>query len=695
MNARGLGFVLLVAMAASCGEKAGSVAPPLTTVRMDFARTEGFFAAPFPSDELADVGGKVSLAGFPNEPGNGMVKQATAVIQRDARGFSTTAGIFFTLTGAIDPASLPDRKGSVAADASVALIDIDASSPNHLQRTIVDASYVDDGGEYADVRLLSLVPLQGTPLRPKTRYAAVVTTRVRDAHGAALGQAAAVAQLALGESPAGLRADVGLEYGAALTSVAMAGVPTDSVAALAVFTTGEPTAQLYGVNAAMAARAVPTIAKPFTRTETYDGYCVYATTIAMPDYQAGTPPFENEHDGGSWIFDASGAPIWQRDEPANFYVTIPRATIPVAGAPVVVFVRTGGGGDRPLIDRGVQAVHGGPAIVAGSGPAMDFAAVGFAGAQVDGPLGGLRNTTGKDEQFLVFNVGNAGALRDNVRESAAELAQLPRILEGMTIDVADCPGASSAAGGTRVGFDLDHLAIMGHSMGASIAPLVLAAQPRFGAMILSGAGASWIENVLYKKEPLDVAGAMNVLLGYVNDAPLREVTRGDPAVSLFQWAAEAADEQIYDDRILFVPSGSGPLGGAPRARHVLMLQGIVDHYIMPPIAEATALSMGLDLAGPAYDTSTPEIAGLPKMGEVIELVRARKPIALPAAGNVSSGAARATGVVVQHPADGIEDGHEVVFQTEAPKHQYRCFLASFLKGVPTVVQGGKELDACP
>jgi hypothetical protein len=694
MSLRRLALALALVTIGACAkhDPAPSAAPTRATVRMQFTRSSGFFAAPFPSDELVDASGRVSLAGFPNEPANGLVKQATSLIGRDARGFSTTAGIFFTLTGAIDPASLPDRKGSVAAGASVALVDVDPDSPTYLKRVIVDASYADDGGEYADLRLLSLVPLQGTPLRPKTRYAAYVTTRVRDAQGAALGQAPEIAQLARGEVPAGLRGDVATAYATALTKLAIVGVPTDSVAALAVFTTGDPTAQLYGVSSAMAARPVPTIAKPFARTETYDGYCVYATTIAMPDYQSGTPPFENEKDGGTWVFDASGAPIWQRDEPANFYVTIPRATIPAAGAPVVVFVRTGGGGDRPLVDRGVQAVHGGPAIVAGSGPAMDFAAVGFAGVQVDGPLGGLRNTTGKDEQFLVFNVGNAGALRDNVRESAAELTLMPKILEGITIDVADCPGASSAAGGTKVGFDLDHLAIMGHSMGASIAPLVLAAQPRYGAMILSGAGASWIENVLYKKEPLDVSGAMNVLLGYVNDSPLREVTRGDPAVSLFQWAAEAADEQIYDDRVLFV---TGSATGGAKARHVLMLQGIVDHYIMPPIAEATALSMGLDLAGRAYDTSVAEIASLPKMSEVIELVRARKPIALPASGNVSSGALRATAVVVQHPSDGIEDGHEVVFQTEAPKHQYRCFLASFLKGVPTVPDDGKETDACP
>jgi len=34
---------------------------------------------------------------------------------------------------------------------------------------------------------------------------------------------------------------------------------------------------------------------------------------------------------------------------------------------------------------------------------MHFAQVGWAAVEVDGPLGGLRNTTGGDEEYLVFN----------------------------------------------------------------------------------------------------------------------------------------------------------------------------------------------------------------------------------------------------------------------------------------------------
>jgi len=62
---------------------------------------------------------------------------------------------------------------------------------------------------------------------------------------------------------------------------------------------------------------------------------------------------------------------------------------------------------------------------------------------------------------------------------------------------------------------------------------------------------------------------------------------------------------------------------------------------------------------------------------------------LPVSGNLSTpDGARRTAVVVQHLEDGIEDGHEVVFQTEAPKRQYQSFLESLLQGVPLVPPRG-------
>ncbi|MBS1151358.1 MAG: hypothetical protein H6Q89_3056, partial [Myxococcaceae bacterium] len=233
------------------------------------------------------------------------------------------------------------------------------------------------------------------------------------------------------------------------------------------------------------------------------------------------------------------------------------------------------------------------------------------------------------------------------------------------------------AGGSKVSFDLSKLALMGHSMGATIGPLVLASEPRFRAAILSGAGASWIENVIYKIKPLEVRPLAEVLIGYSTEG--RALLAEDPVLSLVQWAAEPADSQIYARRIIQAPAA----GESPR--HVLMFQGLVDHYILPRIANAMSLSLGLDLAGETFDSVSQ--TGLPAqtpLAEVIPLV-GRGRITLPASDNLTHpSGARSTGVVVQHPEDLIEDGHEIAYQREAARREYRCFLESFARGSPRV-----------
>jgi hypothetical protein len=252
-----------------------------------------------------------------------------------------------------------------------------------------------------------------------------------------------------------------------------------------------------------------------------------------------------------------------------------------------------------------------------------------------------------------------------------------------TFDASDCPGVGS----TPVKFDATRFAIMGHSMGATIAPLAIAYEPMYRAAILSGAGASFIQNIMYKEHPLNVRPAIELLLGYVSQQ--RHLVASDPVLTLFQWAEEPADPLVYNARILREPPAGAP------ARHVLMEQGIVDHYIMPPIADAMSLSLGLDLAGTPLDATTPEVATLEPIESVLPYSGHRQ-ITFPASANFAApDGTHVTAIVVQHPSDGIEDGHEIVFQTEPPKNEYRCFLQSFARGTPSVPQGASPDAPCP
>lgn len=677
--------LLLAPLLAACGDAAapggGCASECGPTVSMDFSPgAADFFSAPFPSDTRLLPDGHVDLAGFPLGKGIDLVHRTLDLLGRDARGFGLTSGLYFKLSAPLDPSSLPDLHGSVKEGSPLFLIGVSKGAPDYLRRYPVTARFQQEAGMFGSENLLSLVPLQGVPLRPKSRYAAVLLRTLRGQDGRALQPAPALGELLQGRAPEGMSETAFATYAEALSALGEAGIDTSALAGLGAFTTDDPLEAFGKVNEAMLSLFTSEPSVPFARNELFDDFCVYESRIPLPVYQRGEPPYSQE--GGDWAFDAQGAPVLQRMEEAHFVVTLPRRPMPEAGYPLVVMSRTGGGGDRPLVDRGVQAMTGGPALVPGTGPALYFAQAGFAGVSVDGPHGGLRNITQGDEQFLMFNVGNPAALRDNVRQSAAELVLLAHVLETLSLDVADCPGATAPLGKAR--FDTATMALMGHSMGASIAPLTLAFEPRYRAGLLSGAGGSMIENVMYKEHPLVVKGFAEILVGLAGTG--ESLSERDPLLNLFQWAAEAADSPPYGERIL-----AAPVDGPPR--HVLMMQGIVDHYILPPIANATSLSLGLDLAGDALDEKHPELTHFAPLGSLLDLV-GRSQIPLPASGNRVIGDDTVTAVVIQYPEDGIEDGREVVFQTEAPKHQYRCFLEGLAKGKPRVPSAGKVGDPC-
>ena len=660
-------------------------------VNMHFGRSSGFYSAPFPSEDLRSADGTIAIGAFPNPNQIQLVQLVTSMVATDVHGFGQTSGVFFSLTDAIDPTALPDLAGSIAPAATVFLVGVDAASPDFMQRYPAHVAFVADGGPFGAPNLLSAVPLQGVPLRPETTYAAVVMRAAHDMSGSPLGVSAEMAQLASGTTPTGMSAPAFASYKAALSALTGNGVVAADIAGLAVFKTDAPAAPMATLRTDILSRPPPAPA-PFKLTDTFPDYCVYASTVGMPDYQAGDPPYDFSSSSGSWQFDASGKPIVQRTEQANVVVTVPRAAMPAKGYPMTVLIRTGAGGDRPLVDRGTQATDGGPPITPGTGPALQYARAGYAGAQIDGPHGGLRNLTGADEQLVMFNVFNPPALRDNVRESAIEIILFEHILANVSFDASDCPGVT----GGPVKFDMTRAALMGHSMGATIAPLVLAFEPAFGAAILDGAGGSWIENVLYKERPLKVKPDVELLIEY--ESQHLSLTENDPVLSLFQWAEEPCDTQVYASRILREPAN----GESPR--NVLMEQGIVDHYILPAIANSLSMPLRLDLAGMELDGANAELTmdGEPTLLSMFPY-SGQKAIAFPVSGNFvlpagDGGAGGAvTAIVVQHPSDGIEDGHEITFQTDPPKNEYRCFLQSYVPGgpPPTVPMGTTADAPCP
>lgn len=662
----------------------GLPTPGATSVRMDFTAAGDFYAAPFPGEHRRTASGKVDLTGFPNPDHIELVDRIVDLVASDADGFGTTSGIFFSLTGPIDPSGLPDVAGSMAPGAPVFLMDVDPASPEALTRRPVKVGFAADGGPFGAPNLLALLPHQGVPLRPSTTYAAVVLTSLSGPAGEPLGVTGSMTALLSGQVPEGLSPRAASHYLRAIGQLAAAGVEPGSIAGLTVFRTGAPAAQLETVLQHALSGPIPEPEAPFELAAVYDDYCVFMTTIEMPTYQAGTPPYWNE--GGAWVVGPGGRPEIQAMERAEMTVTLPRRPMPPAGFPVVITARPG----LDSVDLPVPLASMGPRpdphtpAPPGTGPALPYALAGFAGLMIDGPHTGLRNVTRGDSQFLTFNVQNPAALRDNVREAAVELALQAHIVENVRIDPSGCPGLATTAG-EPARLDQATIAAFGSSIGATVLPLAVAYEPLLRATIITGAGSSYIENVLYKEKPLAVKGIAEWLLHY-SERDL-ELTEIDPILSLLQWGAEPADPPPYAHRILIEPRGA--------EHHVLMVQGVVDRYILPPMANATALSVRLDLAGDALDSQTEELASFTPFLDVAYLSGGEQR-SYPARGNIRSpGLAPRTAVMVQHPEDGVEDGHVVLFQREGPKYQLKCFLQSFAKGVPVVPAPASLADPCP
>jgi hypothetical protein len=248
-------------------------------------------------------------------------------------------------------------------------------------------------------------------------------------------------------------------------------------------------------------------------------------------------------------------------------------------------------------------------------------------------------------------------------------------------------------------------------MGATVAPLALHLQPRYKAVVLSGANGSYIENILAKEMPSPLAAQLEQLFGL--DYCLDEFS---VLSSLFQWAEEPSDPVVYEPALFADPKKRPP-------PDVLMIQGIGDHYIPPPVADVSSMGLRLSLVGPVRDNDrpqrcTPDPEGaVPRCGgdarypvtKVLDLLPyvGTGPVPYPAHGPVlrdpRDGSLRA---LVQYDRDAScrQDGHEVAYEIAQARWQYRCFLASFARGQAkvwppppaSVTDDTLEIDApCP
>jgi len=614
-----------------------------------------FFDHPWPSDARLDPDGTPHFSGYPNPRGAPLIRNYLSAVEDLFTGFSPAASGFVRFEGGIDRASLPaNEPETLLPSSSVQLIDVDPSSPERGRRKLVSLRYQREPGVYWPESTLSFMPALGFPLRASTRYALVITDDLRAEDGSKVGRAPALDEVLGLVEPSEAARTLRDDWAPAIAEIEKAGVERQRIVHLSVFTTADPTAELFAIRddlhdsypAPSFDDAKWTVVSKTALQTVFEGE--YGPS---PDYQQGDLPFAGATSGGGFEF-ANGKPVVQRDFPLRFVLAVPnpeRCPMPASGYPVVLHAHGTGGDYRSHLRNGTFDGLAERCIAS-----MGIDQI-FHGNRPGSPAPGPGKT--QTEQLLFFNFENPIAARTNARQAAIDEIQRARLF---TETKAEIP--ASVTGGEAIRFDPERVMFFGHSQGGLNGPLFLAADDGARGAVLSGSGSMISISLLEKTEPIDIGKLVKGLFLGLASEEQGEVDPFHPAISLAQTIVDAADPIHYVARIALEPRP----GQAPKS--IYQTEGVNpdgsgDSYTPPRCIRVQAVATGLPLQEPViFPFFEHEWAGL-------------EALAIPdggLSGNLAGG--RASGVLAQWPAAQASDGHFVVFDVDAARKQAADFL---------------------
>ena len=695
-------WLLALALVSSCSpSKSGTSGPTGTQAvwvapsSLDQLTDVDFYDHPWPSDLRRNVDGTIHCTGFYNPhltillqqyilaacgtyDGNG---NPTAGAEGGAPtpgildGFSPSAAGFVRFTGDIDPTTLPaSPPDSTMPGASVELIDVDPTSPEHGQHKLLQTFFWPaPDGVYWIHDTLAVQPALGYPLRPSTTYAIVVTNAVTAVGGGTITPSSDLAEV-LDLAPVEARVQAAHDlYAPAVADLAADGIAATSIIQLAVFTTNDPAAAVFAAADDVHANVpAPTVeATTWTANDQTTDYDVYEGVYGpSPNYQYGTPPYSN--DGGYFVLGANGTPVLQNTFPQTFCLVIPNATtcpMPAGGYPIVLYAHGTGGDYRSIVDEedsfgDLMAQH-------------CLASIGinqiFAGNRPGSP--GINDPNYEsDQDLLFFNVNNPYALRTNNQQGAIDFVQLARLFTETKVTVPSSVSRTMSP----IAFDPTKVVFLGHSEGGADGPLFLAADPQALGGVLSGSGAMVEIALLEKTEPTpSVAQVVLTILQLLTPAEAAELNLFHPVMSFAQTVGDAADPVNYARYIIQQPRP----GLLPKS--ILQTEGVNpdgtgDEDAPPEGIEVHSVALGLPRELPGVHTIVQAPWG--GLGDVT----------VPAAGlagNLAGG--QASGVLGQFVPPAGDTGHFVAFDVPAAHAQVGQFcenLAANPKGLVPQLQ---------
>jgi hypothetical protein len=621
-----------------------------TTVRFDPTLAGGFFDAPWPSDTRLHADGSIDLTGFPGRDTIGLADLVLGRGEAATFGFGTNSAVYFRMSGAIDPATLPTTaEASVLPRSTTVLLDLDHPTADPVP-LLVDVKAA--GTALRPSNLVTLLPYPGHPLRPSTRYAAAIFSGVLDTAGRRLAPAPVLKALD-GPAPTGvdpakwtaLRHDRDDTIGAVRARTLWH--PSELVA-FTTFTTQDPTAEMTAVAAGVAALPQPQVVsrQPDTAPCPAGGTSHSTGRLALPVWQAGTRPFLN--DGGGIVVGSDGRAVQQGVETGTggagvlLDVAIPCGPAPVDGWPVLLWMAGTGGSARatPINELGPNI----PYAVFSIAPLYSGDRLVPAPPPFD------------TSDFLFYNHLNPLAGRTNQLQQAADVLYLERLTHAFTLS----PG--EAGGGVDGRFDTSTVVVGGHSQGAGTVPLTLAvAPPNVVGGVMSSAGAGLYHSVVHR-------GDVRVLVDGLLGAQPGEIDMFHPYPQVLQTFAEVGDPANY---------------AAAVTQDVVLYAGLQDGCT--PIETSTDLAeaLGVPIANPQARRPLfgPEIlAHLPGYTSPFEPPIVTTPVSR----NLPGGR---TGAVVQ-----VDSGH---FGARTYPSIARSFVDSIAAGGPTVIDPGPTPPSDP
>jgi hypothetical protein len=605
-----------------------------------------FYRLPFPND-IRVAAGALDISDFPKPGptplGVDLVKLYVDTWTADFDGFSAAAAIAFRFSGNVDYLT---ATGDV-----VKMFDVTAgpSFGDEFSR-----SWVTNNGrtKYSCNHTLVVRNTPDRPFEAGHTYAVILTTGLKSDTGLPAAPDADFKPVMGATRPTDAALGHAWEaYQPLRNWIASKGSDAPALATAAVFTVQNAPGHMQRLAANLATQPAPmltslTLCGAGVSSPCDDGTPARACPavdpafheihgkFSVPIYQAGTAPYETPADGGG-ITETGGVPAPVRTEQVCFALTVPKATAPAKGWPLVVYHHGTGGSMRSFISEGIAGK-----LASATTPAAVFSFDGVA-------HGARKGGSTKKPDDLVFNPLNPRAARDNFLQGAVD------ILQALRVAGTSLPAAASPTGAAIV-FDPGAVAFFGHSQGSTSGEIALAWSGDAPAAIFSGAGAYLTSSLLDKTMPVNISSGMSFLIGEPLDPE-------HPVMTLFQSFFDRSDPLSYTPLIITRPPPAIP------AKHVYMSWGKGDTYTPRSTLEANARSLGLSPAGALV-----EDFGVPA-------------ITRPVTANVTGGdGLKRTAAVFQYEP-GTYDGHFVATRNDAAAADWMAFLQSYFAGGAPVV----------